>query len=313
MKVWGIRLFLVCAAAAVLVPAATAAAFEFPAQRPSASFTVQGSHGYRLVVEISAGHSSLSATKAASRGAIAESAQYSIRRGTRDGDKFEADFGDLGRVAVRFTATKEARRIQRPACVGGPSVKRFGNFEGTIRFSGEHGYTRVRSTRARGTITSSPQLECDFGGKGRGHRGHSGTKRPGPQITTLSVSSEAHHVFLDADQLKGDPASSNVFALTFERDHGVAISRDVIVSGVNSGFNADAGLNSATLAPSAPFAGSGSFEQIDPYTTRWAGPLAVSFPGRPDVPLTGRDFTWSLSSARASTGSSAVIVGFAGG
>lgn len=308
MKAWGRHTLLACAAAVILAVPASVAAFESPAAGPTAAFAVKGTHGYQVNVSISHGWSRLSVSKGADD-PFGDGAEYWLFKGSVGAGTFAADFGHLGRISVHFDPSKKVRRVAIPFCHGGPESTRFGSFEGTIRFNGEGGYTAVDAARVRGTISSSPRLKCHLpreSGKQRG--GGSGGKRRRPLLTTFSASSVRDGVFLEATHSGDDPLDSTILAMTQERDHGVVISRHVIASGPGVVFSTDAGLNSATLAAPAPFSGSAGFQRIDDYTSRWEGPLTVSFPGRPDVPLTGRNYSWSLNSARVSSSSISISI-----
>jgi hypothetical protein len=108
--------------------------------------------------------------------------------------------------------------------------------------------------------------------------------------------------------MQGAPEESVISASVQERSGGISIFRHVLLFAPDAAFSFDEQLNSATLTPPAPFAGSASFQRIDDYASRWEGPLTVSFPGRPEVPLTGRDFSWSLQSQRSQSSSPIVAV-----
>lgn len=303
--------------AILLALPAAAGAYEQPARQPSASFRVKASHGYRVTVSASPRSANLTVSKGGRKGVGIELAQYTVSKPIGDGDEFEADFGHLGRIAVRFVPSNHVRRSPLPACEGGSKLTRFGTFEGTIRFSGEGGYADVHRTRAEGRVVSVPRLECDarrIPGErhARKHRGHLG-KHQAPLVTSFSATSDKDGVFLAASHLEGEPASNSILAISLEHERRVRIMREVITYGLGAVFTTDSGLSTATLESPPPFSGSGTYQRVDEYTTRWDGSLAVSFPGRPDVALTGRHFSWSLDRTRAGFGSSAIAVSTSGG
>lgn len=310
MKAWGLRASLVIASVATLAIPASASAFVSPPQGPYAAFAIKGSHGYRISASIYGRQASLGVSKGARLLESPAESDY-LSRETGGGDEFSADFGHFGRISVHFIPSRKVRRTHNPFCHGGAEVTRYGTFVGTIKFRGESGYTSVDAGRARGTTTTIPRLVCRYPRPSGKHAGHSGGKRHRPLVTTLSAQSTRNGVFLGATHSKAHPATDTLWAFTQEREHGIAISRNAFLFGSEAGFDPDPSLNSATLAPSAPFSGSASFQRLDDYTTRWEGPLTVSFPGRPDVPLTGRDFSWSLTSGRSSGSDS--IISFYGG
>jgi hypothetical protein len=83
-------------------------------------------------------------------------------------------------------------------------------------------------------------------------------------------------------------------ALAVERAKGVDIIRIAGASAPSGDFVFDNAFSSATLTPPAPFSGSAIFQRNADGTISWAGSLAVSFPGMPDVPLVGPQFETTL-------------------
>lgn len=72
----------------------------------------------------------------------------------------------------------------------------------------------------------------------------------------------------------------------------VSILRFVAKRTRPSRFRFDRALRTATVAPPAPFSGSATFRRGAKRSgSTWSGSLAVSFPGRSDVPLVGAAFT----------------------
>jgi hypothetical protein len=54
-------------------------------------------------------------------------------------------------------------------------------------------------------------------------------------------------------------------------------------------------LTGATITPPEPFHGKGTYRAASDGTTTWSGPLSVSFPGAPRLPLTGGEFKATLA------------------
>lgn len=283
-------------------PAADAA----QARGPAAELTVRGSHGYEIRLAITDGSSILSASKGREGFATADYFSAAGHASTRDA---EARFGQMGRVDVQFHATGKAQRRLLPPCRGGPELIRHGVFVGTIRFRGEGGYTEVDVTHARGTITTVPSQTCTPSGPSKKKPGKRKQSKGAREIV-FSASSQAGEVQLEATRMQQGLNENLILASSYEAAQGMTILRSVLVFAPLNAFSFDAPLNSATLSPPAPFSGSAKFERIDDYASRWEGPLSVSFPGRPGVPLTGRDFSWSLRSQRPS--SSATVIAFGG-
>jgi hypothetical protein len=86
------------------------------------------------------------------------------------------------------------------------------------------------------------------------------------------------------------------FLAVDQRSEGsIGIARFAIASGPRSAFAFDDRLSSATVAPPAPFSGSGVFQHGSGSEKSWTGSLAVSFLGAPHVPLTGSPFKTRLA------------------
>ena len=53
-------------------------------------------------------------------------------------------------------------------------------------------------------------------------------------------------------------------------------------------------VTAATITPPPPFHAKGSYRAAPDGTTSWTGPLSVSFPGAPRLPLAGEEFKATL-------------------
>jgi hypothetical protein len=281
---------LACAAIALLaLPAiAGADAFVSSADGPNAEFSVAGSNGYRIDFSISAdGQTSISAIKRDDSSST--SVRYDTDFGRAGRRRFEASFGRAGRVSVRFKPEKVVRDPD-PSCKGGPQTIRHGTFEGTIRFDGEHGFTRFAARRVRGTVEFTPRQVCEFV---EGH--HHERSSPAPLETSFFASSASGSAYLTFSATSEEGEDESEFSVYSAERHGdLSITREANATAPNSAFAFDPTLSSATIAPPAPFSGSAGYQRIDDHASRWEGSLSVSLPGLGDVPLTGRDYFWSL-------------------
>ncbi|HEV7561940.1 MAG TPA: hypothetical protein VGO24_00430 [Solirubrobacterales bacterium] len=301
MKAWGRTMCIGVAVAALLGLAAPVSAFEIPASGPVAALTVTGSHHFGVSFYVSPGASGIAVSNREG-GLVRSETEYFRFQGEVTEGRIGADFGHRGRFEARFRPNGKLRKRKLHGCVGGPQVTRFGVFEGTIRFSGEHGYTDFEAPRVSGSMSSRPRQIC--------HRHHSKRRshpprhqhHPARQTITIFRVESTDGLKLEALQSSQDPKTNLFFATDSDVSEGNLILRRAITIGHLGSFAFDAKLNSATIEPPAPFSGSATFQRLDDYTTRWEGPLTVSFPGLPDAPLTGRDFSWSLTSDAVSGG-----------
>lgn len=302
MRRRGTALGVVCCGITLLAGSGSAVGSVFPAQPPMATLQVRGTHRYQIGISISRQYASLDARLG--RG-FYDASYTSFHGGSIDRHGIRASFGDRGRVAVRFDGNgKVVRRPGPKNCEGGERVIRHGIFEGVVRFHGERGFTEVDAKRVRGVLESTTEATC-HAPKSSGAAKHPQQKaqpQRKPEFTTrfeAQGSSGPSQVAFSAVAFEREPVAEFV-AFSFEHEQGMTITRSAFAPGSETNFAVAPDLNSATFTPPAPFSGSGTFHRVDAYESRWDGPLSVSFPGKPNVPLTGRSFTWSLKKERVS-------------
>jgi hypothetical protein len=302
----GLRLVPVCAVVAMLLLPGGAMAttrhhrgatesFVNEPEPPRAEFSAHGTNGYEIGFLVSRGEATILVHRGSDQPVDEAEASYDLLRGgSANGERVHANFGRVGLVSAHFVPSGRVERSRSPHCKGGPSITRFGTFVGKIRFEGEEGFTRFSSRRVRGTISSAPRQFCTFP-KSRvveppPHR------RPKFFLTGFFASAVTRETATNfvASVRELEPDVARFQASSFETHGEMLITREVAVEGPSTGFAFTTGLDSATLSPPAPFSGSATFTRIDDFASRWQGPLAVSLPGRANVPLTGRAFTWAL-------------------
>jgi hypothetical protein len=305
-----IRLSLPCAALALLLalPGAASAAPKHHPKRatesyvrdpepPHALISVRGTNGYEIRISITQGSAFAFATGGFDSEPGPEldtSADYSISRARANAHRVRAKFGRVGLVSARFVPSGKVERFRDPNCKGGPEVTRRGAFVGTIRFEGEDDFTRFSAHRARGTITSTPRQICRLTKDVAIAERSDGPKHFLTSFFASAVSDDVSTYFV-ASVRELEPQVAEFEATRFEDRGNMFITREVeFEDAPAAGFVFDAGLDHATLAPPAPFAGNATFTRIDDFASRWEGPLTVSFPGAANVPLTGRAYAWGL-------------------
>lgn len=296
-------------AAAIASQSTVASAQVIPASGPSASFELSGSHGYRLQFQVDPGGASIAVSGRRGSRDYGANTSYMSRRAHTTPDHFHAGLGRFGLIDLAFHPKgKVAHRPAPGPCAGGRETIRSGVFVGTVRFRGENGYTEVTRHRVRGKVSTSAAQTCPLATHRGSHRGHRhGHRRHRAPLDTVLSAASSNGTSLTAVSTPGEPRPI-ILVSNFERAQGLSISHDAFTPDPPGSFSFDRSLNSATLTPPAPFAGSAIFERPDQFTTRWAGDLSVSFPGDPDVPLTGRGFDARLYHRRSSSGDGISIV-----
>ena len=278
---------------AVIGPMAIAPAGAGATTSRLLSFELRGSHGYRLQVRAREATAILSATRAKPQAKTGSESTYIARRKSGEG-AIHATFGHLGSIKMRFHPNGRVTESKpRRNCIGPDHFTiHHGVFVGSLQFTGEGGYTEVEARRVKGESLKPTSLLCgDFGASAR-VSGANGAARP----TDLFQASFRAGLLAEYFQATTDRTRPARFYAEISQTVGsLAIDRLAIAESPPRTFATDDALSFATLAPSAPFEGTGSLTR-DPLGSRvWTGSLTVDFPGAPDVPLTGPPFKTTLT------------------
>lgn len=256
-----------------------------------------GSHGYRIEVGGYAATAFVSATRSAGAPSALGATSTYIARGSVTPTSMRASFGSLGRVSLRFHPTGPVTRTRpRRHCLGPDHYTiRPGVFVGTVRFRGEDGYVTAWAHRIPGKSVTPPELTCfDSIGSILREFGFAGAGKAKPKVTRLRAGwrEAVGATYLEAHRRRDRTTFAAVRQLTEGR---LAIYRSAYAKAPASSFGAKLSLSQATIRPPAPFSGVGLFRR-DPHGAKlWSGSLAVSFPGEPNVPLTGPQFRTQLT------------------
>jgi hypothetical protein len=208
-----------------------------------------------------------------------------LARGVARPKRLQATFGKFGKVSMRFHRVR-SRRVTKHCLFGRLLVKQHGVFVGSLRFRGEGGYVSVRIHRAKGGILRVGK-RCHV----RHHRSFSPAELEAlfaePDAAMLSTSREGVNstALLAIDAGK----RSAFFAIDEETRAKLAIIRLAVVHRPGR-VQINESITSGTVAPPAPFHGTGRYNAFPDGSTAWSGGLSVNFPGAPRFPLTGPSF-----------------------
>jgi len=208
-----------------------------------------------------------------------------LARGVARPKRLQATFGKFGKVSMRFHRAR-SRRVTKRCVFGRLLVKQHGVFVGNLRFRGEGGYVSVRIHRAKGGI-----LRVGKRCRVRRHRTFSPAGLEAlfakPEAAMLSISREG----VDSTALLAIAAGrrSAFYAIDEETRAKLAIIRLAVVQKPGR-VHINESITSGTLAPPAPFHGSGRYRAFPDGSNTWSGNLSVNFPGAPRFPLTGPGF-----------------------
>jgi uncharacterized ParB-like nuclease family protein len=319
------------AAVLCLLPAlATANALDIPALAPpqfrallraklhmppprhgfEASFELKAQHGYTVtvtgegdivVVEVSRPLAPSKKGNALDQlfDSLKQSVTAYVARGTVTEHRIAASFGKFGKVDVRFRPNGQVLEFGRHhRCRGADHfTSRPGVFVGGVRFRGEGHYVAVRSHRAKGSIRSPLHLHCS---SSRPHAISSSRARPvreQPSFVPTFLTATHRHAVSALELITLRIGKTTLFAAVNEESLGsMARMRFALTTAPSEkAFALNEALTGATITPPAPFHGKGTYRAATDGTTTWTGPLSVSFPGAPRLPLTGEEFEATLT------------------
>lgn len=292
---------LAVVAALLLAPGAAAKPREFtlpPSQE--IEFGARASNGYKLLVlALSEANESLVGARF-SKGAAAVSYIKEVGRNADD-QRFKVRLPGIGRVNVAFQPHGKAdREGPYTGCRGRGSSTQRGIFVGTIRLRGEHGFTEVDRTRARGAVTRNFRQTCKEGEKRAPDKG--GGKMPAIEETELTVSGQraGGSLFFSASRPDGagtpEPFRSVVYlAGLSELRQGMVVQRVAAVEGGPRTLTATPEAPGVAVAtPPAPFTGTGNFSLAADGSALWTGDLSIELPGIDPLLLTGKSLSAEL-------------------
>jgi hypothetical protein len=254
-------------------------------------FELRGSNGYRVEV-LTLGRTL--AVLGTSKGQVG--ASYAVQ-GKISANRIEARFGSLGRISVRFVPSPPPRDkgSQRRQCDRPIGLSEKGTFQGTIRFAGESGYTKVNSHRASGFVIGIRQEAC---GAGQNAATSEAFLPTGLTTHLTAIAKKKGKTYsLDASRF-GNEDQLSLNASVQERRPRMDILRvaSARVGGKNAFVSTEVGSHpaQATLKPPKPFSGIGVFQESSSLSASWRGSIAAWFPGAGKVRLAGPKFASSL-------------------
>ncbi len=282
------------AALAVLCLVFATAASARGARPFSAEFSLTASNGF--LIYVSAGRHELTITVAEGRPRSSRVVEttYSVT-GVASPKGVEANLGALGEISLRFVPSGRVITRRRPKLPKGCKaprtvVRREGTFVGVMRFEGEASYTTVEVTEVDGSVGTPEGVFCATFSSGSGggkHHHHPHVSFP----PYLSATTAHNALGFAATATRHQGGGVGFVASSTEKNGAISISRWASVVAMPSDFKFDRRLTIATATPPPPFSGTATFHRRHKGPPSWTGSLAVSFPGAPETPLTGANFT----------------------
>lgn len=251
---------------------------------PEAEFSLRGSNGYLLKVKGTDRRVKLTAVRRGQR------AEYEVR-GEASAEGIEARFGGLGTVAVEFQPSGRIVHSEPLRECEGTIVIQNGAFVGTIEFTGENGYTKVRETQAAGRTRVAPPSKCPSGGGSAPPSGallSEASSRPLDSVL-MEARARGKGLFFIAISISppGEATLTAFDAGLVERRGRMLVFRSGSASAPPRAFKFNNALTFATVKPRKPFKGSATFRRASGGAASLTGSLTVSLPGAEDIALTG--------------------------
>lgn len=315
MRGWERLACLACALASLAAAPGTAVArpgFQVAERSLTLNLSAPAANGYSIQIATE-GHRRVTLT--ASKGLVAATYRTS---GHVDRHGIVADFGELGRISVRFEGERRpfpslvpaslrslfpGLELPRRHCYGRKPVREVGSFRGVIRFEGENGFTAIDARRADGEVERFYTRVCE---RTPGSAGKPVERAPGGfgdlRLSLLYAADRSPRrkvsfetVGFDfGEALRGLGGFAFAAATVVERTDGMLIVRKVLEIGdEGSVILSPRGKVpvTATIALPRPFRGTAKYRKEPGAPSSWSGSLAVRPPGAGLVPLTGPGFT----------------------
>ncbi|HEU4393492.1 MAG TPA: hypothetical protein VFR04_07650 [Solirubrobacterales bacterium] len=256
------------------------------------TFSVRGTNGYKITVS----HIGKRVELTAGDGDAAATYLVPAAEPSSDGD-IEATFPGRGRVSVRFQPSGPLRRtppFYPPECNGGGETKQLGTFEGTIRFRGERGFTRIATNSARGYVLRAKKEVC---------RDTSQGDRSSPEPTySLRAFAKSQGRVVSFTALRPAPGSqfdegATFLGSTFEKRRGMLTVRVAVAHADDETFaigGPPGWPDSAGVVPPPPFQGAATFERTAEGRVEWKGSLTMDLPGASGLRLSAPSFLAQL-------------------
>lgn len=282
---------LVTLSLALGVQAAPAAAEGEPDTGAFNAFNLEGSNGYRITVLAISSKGYRKGRVLILVGRKRRSVVYYAPAKVTNTD-VEADLGALGEIDVTFQPSGE-KGVAHPICDRSQrATYEEGSYVGRIDLHGEEGYTQVHAESVAYSL--HPYIDFLCGSSYIGEVWGSGI--PGARLRARRKDGR-EGIELQVNQ-NHPGARVQVSASTDERRGRIFILREASFVYPASSFDFAPDLRAASFTPPAPFSGSALYLRDAAPANRWTGNLALDFPGRSNVSLTGARFRTNLVHAR---------------
>jgi hypothetical protein len=206
-------------------------------------------------------------------------------------------FGRLGLIDVAFTPTRTLSSTEpSEGCTGEPRTLREGTFTGTIDFTGERSYVRIKASQVEGSMSVISQWECpeeSVSLTGSGPLALS--SRSEEKAASLVAFGRRCNCYFAAGVHFGKRKARSIFlGAKAERSEGMEIARAIVARAGASAFVFDHAAGTATVRPPRPFRGQATFKRRPGDPPLWRSTIRMPLPGAAPINPRGPGFSISL-------------------
>lgn len=215
---------------------------------------------------------------------------------TKEGLKVR--FGRLGLIDVAFTPTRTLSSTEpSEECTGEPRTLREGTFTGTIDFTGERNYVRIKAPQVEGSMSVISQWQCpeELALFTRTARPLAQSSRSEEKAASLVAFGRRCNCYFSAGVHFGKRKARSVFyGVKAEQREGMEIVRALAAHAGASAFVFDHAAGTATVRPPRPFRGRATFKRRSGERPLWRSTIRMPFLGVAPIKTQGPDFLVSL-------------------
>jgi hypothetical protein len=215
---------------------------------------------------------------------------------TEEGVK--ARFGRLGLIDVAFTPTRTLSSTEpSEGCTGEPRTLREGTFTGTIDFTGERNYVRMKAAQAEGSMSVISQWQCpeEPAPLARTARPLALSSRSDERAASLlAFGSRCSCAFAAGLHFSKGKARSIFYGFKGESREGMEIIRALVARAGASAFVVDLMAGTATVRPPRPFRGQATLKRGLGDHPLWRSTLRMPFLGAASINPRGPDLSVDL-------------------
>ena len=190
-------------------------------------------------------------------------------------------FGRLGLIDVAFTPTKTLSSTEpSEGCTGEPRTLREGIFAGTIDFTGERNYVRIKAAEAGGSMSVISQWECPEETDPLARAARSLALGAGSEKKAATLLAFGKRwTFAAGLHFHEGRARTVFYGFTGESREGMEIVRGVVARGGAPAFAVDLMAGNATVRPPRPFRGQATLKGGFGDDPRWRSTIRMPFLG----------------------------------